>query len=156
MAAYGCLDWQEAIAAYLDGELAPIEEQRVHAHLRSCKACSEALIDLVPLVQALRSAPKALPPRDLWPRILAELRQDPGFSRRLAFRTRRRMAFGATAAAAAVVCMATLGQRWAPAASHADIDTYWHEHALYSQAAGVPGMYAPSLHAVQSSYELDP
>lgn len=153
-----CADWQDAISAYLDGELPPMEEQQVHAHLRQCQACAEALVALVPLVQALRNAPMAEPTRDLWPRIHAELRHAPVFwSRKLRPRTLRQLGW-ATAAAVLVLAggVTVVAHQTPQQARIADVDTYWHEHALFSQDQGVPGLYAPSLHAVQSSYDLDP
>jgi anti-sigma factor RsiW len=153
-----CASWQEAISAYLDGELPPSEEHRVHAHLRSCGACAEALIDLVPIVQALRGAPMATPTRDLWPHISAELRHDPIFlSRRL--RPRVPKQFGWAVAAATLVLVggvATLEHHPAPLGHVADIDTYWQAHALDVQDEGVPGSDTSALHAVQASYDLDP
>ena len=151
-----CPQWEEDIAAYLDGELSPIDEQRVHAHLRGCAACSDALVDLVPLVQTLRNAPRLMPQRDLWPRIAAELKHEPRFARKLLPRGRHE--WGWTAAAVVVLAGAIALTVMSPAEAerHADVDTYWHEHALYSHDQGMPGMDAPSLHAVQASYNLDP
>lgn len=47
----------ELLSAYLDGELAPSEQERVVAHLESCAGCRMDLADL----QAARAAVRALP-----------------------------------------------------------------------------------------------
>jgi anti-sigma factor RsiW len=153
-----CEAWQDQIHAYLDGELPPHEEHAVHAHLRACPTCAEALVDLVPLVQAIRNVPAHEPPRDLWPRLAAELRHDPRFFAR---RFRPRVGVGglgwAAAAVVLVVGAAATFQRQGPAEPPrvADVDTYWHQHAIYSHDQGVPGLYAPALHVVQDGYDLD-
>jgi anti-sigma factor RsiW len=154
----GCANWQEAISAYLDGELPPFEEHQVHAHLRRCSACAEALIDLVPIVQAVRGAPRATPTLDLWPRIAAELRHDPIFlTRRLRPRLPKQMGWAAAAALLVLVGGVATFEHRPSAVSHvADVGTYWHEHALDVQDEGIPGSDASALHAVQSSYDLAP
>jgi anti-sigma factor RsiW len=153
-----CPQWQDQISAYLDGELPPGEEHAVHAHLRACATCAEALVDLVPLVQALRALPDHKPATDLWPRIAGELRHDPRFfARRLRPRLPRRELGWVAAALLVVVGAATTLQRQAPPEppAVADVDTYWHQHAIFSHDQGVPGLYAPALHVVQTGYDLD-
>ena len=151
-----CSRWLEAISGYLDGELPPIEEQQVHAHLRTCAACAEALVDLVPVVQALRNAPMATPTRDLWPALAGELRRDPRFwVQRPITELPRRLGLVAAGLMALVGGVAVFSHLGAPPKQLADVDTYWHEHALYSQEEALPGSYAPGMHAVDASYELD-
>jgi anti-sigma factor RsiW len=151
-----CEAWQDQISAYLDGELPPHEEHAVHAHLRACASCAEALVDLVPLVQAIRNVPPHEPPRDLWPRLAAELRHDPRFFARRLPLPRRELGWVA-AALLIVVGGAAVMQHQAPAEPPrvADVDTYWHQHAIYSHDQGVPGLYAPALNLVQDGYDLD-
>ena len=158
MSADPCADWLDAISAYMDGQLPPDEEHAVHAHLRQCTACAETLVDLVPVVQALRALPPHRPARDLWPQIGAELRQQPAFFRRRAWRHWPPLALGW--AAAALVAMlgssaAFVGYQQASSVPAADVDTYWHQHELISHDEGVPGLYAPELSAVEASYKLE-
>ena len=134
----GCADWLESISAYLDGALAPDEEQRVHAHLRGCPGCAEELVDLVPLVQTIRGLPPVPPPRDLWPDLQRELKSD------LSFRNgaRRQAAAGwagpALGAAVAVTmvggAVAMVGGKPAqPAVPVAELETYWHQHEAFDR-----------------------
>jgi len=151
-----CQAWQDQISAYLDGELPPHEEHAVHAHLRACSACAEALVDLVPLVQSLRGLPAHQPATDPWPRIAGELRRDPRFYLRRLPLPRRGLGWVAAALLVGVGTAVTL-QHQAPAEPPrvADVDTYWHQHALYSHEQGVPGLYAPAMNLVQDGYDLD-
>jgi anti-sigma factor RsiW len=155
-----CPDWLEEISAYLDGELAAAEEHRVHAHLRRCQACADHLVDLVPVVQALRALPPIVPAHDPWLAIARELRQEPLFYRRRALLRLHRLPrpiLGAAAAAAAavVVSISYAGYQQATPPPVADLDMYYHQHDLYTHQDGVPSLYAPEFNAVKASYQLD-
>lgn len=158
----GCPEWLEAVSAYLDGALAPDEEQRVHAHLRGCPGCAEELVDLVPLVQTIRGLPPVAPPRDLWPDLQRELKSDLAFrngARRQAAAGWARPALGAMAAVTVTVvggALALFGAKSAaPAVPVADLDTYWHQHDAFDRDQGLPTRYAPDLGAVEAAYNLD-
>jgi len=77
--------------AYLDGELTPVERERVDAHLRTCPACLARLDEERSLIErSSRLLGRAVPPeRTLLP--LQELRQP-----RLTWRLRRPLAWAAT------------------------------------------------------------
>jgi anti-sigma factor RsiW len=158
MNAYACAEWQDALSAYLDGELQPHEEQQMHVHLRQCSACTEALVDLVPLVQALRALPERRPVRDLWPHVAAELRHDPAFfSRRLRPRLPQKLVLAAVGAALLGAGVAVLQTRPQPMpVRSANLETYWQQHALFGQAQGTPGRYMPTLSAVDAERGLVP
>lgn len=158
----GCQEWLESISAYLDGALAPDEEQKVHAHLRSCPGCAEELVDLVPLVQTLRGLPPVLPTRDLWPDLQRELRSDLSFRHGARRRSAAAWAKPAMGAAAAITltlvggALTVFGARpTAPAVPVADLDTYWQQHDAFDRDQGLPTRYAPDLDAVAASYDVD-
>lgn len=154
-----CAAWLEAISAYLDGALPGDEEHRVHAHLRACPACSEFLVDLVPVVQALHALPAPVPPGDPWPAIARQLRHDPTFfRRRTLFRLQPRAAGWAAAGflVIATTSLAVIGIQQSAATPTADVDMYWQQHEFYSHEEGVPSLYAPELNAVEASYQIEP
>lgn len=149
-----CEAWQEAISAYLDGALALDQELRVHAHLRTCGACSRFLVDLVPVVQAVRSLPAPKPPRDLWPALERQLAREALFRGRS--RPFFRPAMGLAAAAVMVaVGLGYAGFQQATAVPVADVDMYWHQHGIFSREGGEPTLYAPEWSAIEASYQLD-
>ena len=77
--------------AYLDGELAPVERERVDAHLKGCPACQARLADERALIErASRLLGMATPPERAMPP-LHQLRQP-----RLTWRLRRPLAWAAT------------------------------------------------------------
>ena len=159
---HGCPEWLEAVSAYLDGALAVDEEQRVHAHLRACPGCAETLVDLVPVVQAIRGLPAPTPTRDPWPDLSRALRTDSAFRQgasQAAWTAWSRPALGTAAAVAAVVVGGALtmhGYRNAqPPVPVADVDTYWHQHDAFDQDQSLPTRYDPDLGAVEASYALD-
>jgi anti-sigma factor RsiW len=49
---------RELISAHLDGELDPVAEARVAAHLESCPACAAELEDVAAARQSIRSLPE--------------------------------------------------------------------------------------------------
>ena len=77
--------------AYLDGELAPVERERVDAHLKGCPTCQARLADERAIIErASRLLGMATPPERAMPP-LHQLRQP-----RLAWRLRRPLAWAAT------------------------------------------------------------
>jgi putative zinc finger protein len=77
--------------AYLDGELAPVERERVDTHLKGCTACQGRLAEERTLLErASRLLGLATPPERAMPP-LAQLRQPP-----LTWRLRRPLAWAAT------------------------------------------------------------
>jgi len=77
--------------AYLDGELPPVERERVDTHLKGCPACQSRLIEERSLIErASKLLGMATPPERTMPP-LQELRQP-----RLAWRLRRPLAWAAT------------------------------------------------------------
>lgn len=154
-----CAAWLEAISAYLDGALPGDEEHRVHAHLRQCPGCSEFLVDLVPVVQALHALPAPVPSSDPWPEIARQLRRDPAFFRRRAlWRIEPRVAGWAAAGFLflATGSMAAVSYQQASQTPTADVDMYWQQHDFYSHEQGLPSLYAPELNAVEASYQIEP
>lgn len=154
-----CATWLEAISAYLDGALAPGEEQKVHQHLRACPPCAEFLVDLVPVVQTLHALPAPVPSGDPWLAIARELRHDPVFFRRRAFLRLEPKHVGWVAAGVlflATGSMAFLGYQQNAATPTADMDMYWQQHELFTHEDGVPSLYAPEYNAVEAGYHLQP
>jgi Putative zinc-finger len=77
--------------AYLDGELAPVERERVDTHLKGCPACQARLAEERAIIErASRLLGMATPPQRTIPP-LHQLRQP-----RLAWRLRRPLAWAAT------------------------------------------------------------
>jgi Putative zinc-finger len=77
--------------AYLDGELAPVERERVDTHLKGCPACQARLVEERAILErASRLLGMAAPPERAAPP-LQQLRQP-----RLAWRLRRPLAWAAT------------------------------------------------------------
>jgi len=77
--------------AYLDGELAPVERERVDTHLKGCPACQARLAEERAIIErASRLLGMAAPPERAAPP-LQQLRQP-----RLAWRLRRPLAWAAT------------------------------------------------------------
>jgi anti-sigma factor RsiW len=158
-----CDAWLEPISAYLDGMLSVEEELRVHAHLRACTRCTELLVDMLPVLQALRTLPTPPPSAGTWEAIAAKLALEAPPLRPLRGWGRawgRPLAGVAVAAAGALVLVGGLqwlGAHWlAPAVPVADVDTYWHAHDAFEQDQGLPGALGPGVQAVETSYDLDP
>ncbi|MFQ6099016.1 MAG: anti-sigma factor family protein [Armatimonadota bacterium] len=57
-----CLDVNEQLSAYLDGELPPHLLAEVASHLRECKSCAGELAELARVRSAVSSLPPAQPP----------------------------------------------------------------------------------------------
>lgn len=160
-----CAAWLDDISAYLDGVLDMASEHRVHAHLRQCPACSEWLVDLVPVVKAMQLMPEPVPTSDPWPAIARSLASDARFRRRhwlpapvrLMF-SERKAAVGWAAAGVmffAVGGMSYMSVMDAQRVPIADTDTYWHQHQLFTHEESVPTLYTPELRAIEASYQLD-
>jgi putative zinc finger protein len=65
--------WSDRLSEYLDGDMKPVDRQRLEAHLTECAACTVALADLREVVARARTLEDAPPPEDLWPGIEAQL-----------------------------------------------------------------------------------
>ncbi|HWO88631.1 MAG TPA: zf-HC2 domain-containing protein [Gemmatimonadales bacterium] len=105
----------EELSAYLNGELAGAELERVEAHLGSCAQCSHVLEDLRRVVRRARALDDKTPERDLWGGIASRIGaaasqpQSPTPAAVLQFRPRpRRFSFSAPQLAAAAVAIMTL------------------------------------------------
>jgi len=64
-------------SGYLDNELESAERgkvEEINLHLERCSACRSAKENLAAISLALRNAPRANPPENLWPRIQKEIR----------------------------------------------------------------------------------
>ena len=101
---------------YLDGELAPVERERVDTHLKGCPACQARLAEERTLIErASRLLGMAAPPERTMPP-LQQLRQP-----RLTWRLRRPLAWAATLILAVGLGWFARGEyRRAPAASAFD------------------------------------
>jgi putative zinc finger protein len=99
--------------AYLDGELPPVERERVDTHLKGCPACQARLAEERALIErASKLLGMATPPERTMPP-LQELRQP-----RLTWRLRRPLAWAATVLLAiglGWIARGTIQQRAAPA-----------------------------------------
>jgi|GEM_PF-1024637 len=69
-----CLDMQERLSAYLDGDLSPEEMKEVAGHLSGCESCQAVLTELRQVRDALRSLPEVEVPADLHSSIMERLR----------------------------------------------------------------------------------
>ncbi len=69
-----CLDMQERLSAYLDGDLSPEEMKEVAAHLSGCESCQAVLSELREVRDALRSLPEVEIPEDLHATIMERIR----------------------------------------------------------------------------------
>lgn len=69
-----CLDMQERLSAYLDGDLSPEEMKEVAGHLSGCESCQAVLTELRQVRNKLRSLPEVEVPADLHSSIMERLR----------------------------------------------------------------------------------
>jgi hypothetical protein len=69
-----CLDMQERLSAYLDGDLSPEEMKKVADHLRGCESCQTVLSELRQIRDELRSLPEVQVPANLHSSIMERLR----------------------------------------------------------------------------------
>ncbi|MEB3222469.1 MAG: zf-HC2 domain-containing protein [Candidatus Sericytochromatia bacterium] len=157
-----CESWLEPISAYLDGMLSVEEEQRVQAHLRACTRCTALLIDLLPVLQALRTLPTPPPGARTWEAIAMQLgggARPPSAVSRWARAWRRPLVGVAVAAGvlALVGGLQRLGATWlAPAVPVADVDTYWQVHDAFEHDQGLPGALGQGVRAIETGYDLAP
>lgn len=123
-----CRALRKLLSPYLDGELAPAQQERVAAHLAACAACAAAL-------QRLRGAARAVEQLDAlepsagfdagFARKLAQAQTAPPQRARSLWRRLGLPAFAATAlagSAAAILLLVTGGQPGAPAAPVSDLE----------------------------------
>ena len=81
-----CAELRLRLDDYVGGRLSDAEAAALESHLESCAACEALLESEAAPVDAIRSLPRAVSPReDLWPGIGARLtRREPGLRRRVA------------------------------------------------------------------------
>jgi anti-sigma factor RsiW len=98
-------------AAYVDGELGPIEERAVERHLEGCPGCRALVADLRTVRAAAFTLDRREPPADLLARIQARVAAEPrAAGRRILVWPNTRGAWGTwLAAAAALVLTTTIG-----------------------------------------------
>jgi anti-sigma factor RsiW len=95
-------------AAYVDGELGPIEERAVERHLEGCPSCRALVADLRTVRAAAFTLDRREPPADLLARIQARVAAEPRApGRRLLEWPNTRAAWGTWLAAAATLLLAT-------------------------------------------------
>lgn len=68
--------WTDRLSEYLDGDLPAEERAEAEAHLASCPRCASVLEELEEVVRRAESLESGPPPRDLWPEIEEEIRQE--------------------------------------------------------------------------------
>ena len=136
--------------AYLDGELAPVERERVDAHLKGCPACQGRLAEERALIErASRLLGMAAPPERAMPP-LQQLRQP-----RLTWRLRRPLAWAATLIMAVGFGWFARGEyRRAPAATA--FDTEAASGALAEHARAAAPAVASSVDRLQRKDEASP
>jgi anti-sigma factor RsiW len=93
-------------AAYVDGELDPIEERVVERHLEACPVCRALVADLRTVRAAAFTLDRREPPPDLFARIQARVAAEPVPVRRLAW-PNTRSAWATWLGAAAALLIAT-------------------------------------------------
>lgn len=72
---YGHDEYLLLMSLALDEEAAPVELDRLHAHLRTCPACAQAWEAWSGLDRQLAAAPMIAPPPDLADRVMSRVRQ---------------------------------------------------------------------------------
>jgi hypothetical protein len=97
----------DVFSALVDGQLAPDEASRAHAHLGTCSDCQARLAEMQELVGLLRVLPSIDPPRDfrLGPRLMAD---PPNVIRLRRWYAWSRVAAGALAAGFVFLSVGTL------------------------------------------------
>lgn len=96
-------------AAYVDGELGPLEERAVERHLEACPACRGLVADLRTVRAAAFTLDRHEPPRDLFARIQARVGAEPAAARRVVWPSTRTAWATWLGAAAALLIAITLG-----------------------------------------------
>jgi anti-sigma factor RsiW len=98
----------EQIVDYLHGELGPVEDAAIHAHLEACPDCEERRAQEVAITEALRAYAHATE-RETPPALIAGIQQrivrssSPSIGERLAAAFRPIVLFPAAAVAAAIL-----------------------------------------------------
>jgi anti-sigma factor RsiW len=95
------------VAAYVDGELDPVEERAVERHLEGCAPCRALVADLRTVRAAAFTLDRREPPADLFERIQARVAAEPRSSPRLLGWPNTRTAWGTWLAAAAALLITT-------------------------------------------------
>lgn len=67
---------RHALSDYLDGALAPAEQETVEQHLKTCSQCSDALRELRKTVEHVRHLEQVEPPAWMTQKIMARVRED--------------------------------------------------------------------------------
>jgi anti-sigma factor RsiW len=96
-------------AAYVDGELDPIDERAVERHLEACPACRGLVADLRTLRAAAFTLDRHEPPPDLFTRIQSRVQAEPAAVQRRPWPNTRSAWATWLGAAAALVVATTLG-----------------------------------------------
>ena len=68
-----CRDVQQKLDLYARGELAPLDQAMIEAHLRTCETCQRELSRLQRLEELLNSVPAPPTPQGFAARVVAEL-----------------------------------------------------------------------------------
>ena len=136
--------------AYLDGELAPVERERVDTHLKGCPACQARLVEERAIIErASRLLGMAVPPERAMPP-LQQLRQP-----RLTWRLRRPLAWAATLILAVGLGWYARGEyRRAPAATA--FDSQAASGALAEHVPAAAPAVASSADQLQQKDEASP
>lgn len=71
--AMDCASFDERLADYLEGDLAPADRRRLEAHLASCVRCTALVRDLEQIRASASSLPELAPSRDLWEDIASRI-----------------------------------------------------------------------------------
>jgi hypothetical protein len=131
--------------AYLDGELAPVERERVDTHLKGCPACQARLAEERAIIErASRLLGMAAPPERVMPP-LTQLRQAP-----LTWRLRRPLAWAATLILAVGLGWYIRGTFPGRAAPQREAEA---DQALASRPAAAPNP-PPAVGSLQDSSRL--
>lgn len=96
-------------AAYVDGDLGPLEERAVERHLEACPACRGLVADLRTVRAAAFTLDRREPSPDLFARIRARVEAEPAAARRSAWPSTRPAWATWLGAAAALLVATTLG-----------------------------------------------
>lgn len=68
-----CANFDERLADYLEGDVAPVEHEKLAAHVASCVRCTSLVRDLETIRAEARALPELAPTRDLWDAIAARI-----------------------------------------------------------------------------------
>ncbi len=98
---------EEALQAFLDGEIGPRERELVESHLAACGDCLSRLDDLRHLFRAIEAIPDLPLERDLTPAVLHALRRPRAGAARLRWVAALQLAFAAAILITAVPVVAS-------------------------------------------------